>query len=438
MLPYHAHAVVHLGALDPPDEAIALVRPLEAASDDPTVLAAEADALRRDARRGARGARREARPAVPARARRRRGEGLPLRRAASLLLGVLATVALLAIARPASAHTIGISRGEYTPGGPRVRVTLTLRGDEAATATPGLDANGDGHVTAAEVDRARASLKAAFIDPLAIDADGARCTPALDDATFDAPDGIRLSATYACPRAAAHLHLRFGFLDRMPAAHRHLATVHLPRGDVDTLAVLARPDVDVDTGAAASVGFVSMLRGGVEHILTGADHLAFLLALVLSCTLATERKARVGALVAMLSAFTVGHTGSLAVATLGGFAPRPRLVEPLVALSVAYVGAENLVTRSVRHRWMLTLLFGFVHGFAFAGGLLPLGLPRAQLPGALFAFNLGVEVGQLLVLALLLPPLAVFASRAWYPPMARGLSAAIVLVGVLWFVQRVA
>jgi hypothetical protein len=78
-----------------------------------------------------------------------------------------------------------------------------------------------------------------------------------------------------------------------------------------------------------------------------------------------------------------------------------------------------------------------VHGFAFAGGLLPLGLPRAQLPLALFGFNLGVEAGQLLVLALVLPPLVLLRSRAWYPKTARALSAGIALAGLLWFVQRV-
>jgi hypothetical protein len=129
---------------------------------------------------------------------------------------------------------------------------------------------------------------------------------------------------------------------------------------------------------------------------------------------------------------------SLAIATLGGFAPGALFVEPAVALSVAYVGAENVFVRSVGHRWMLTLPFGFVHGFAFAGGLLPLGLPRSQFPTALFAFNLGVEAGQLVVLALLLPPLAALRSREWYGSAARLLSAAIVLAGVAWFIQRIA
>jgi hypothetical protein len=268
---------------------------------------------------------------------------------------------------------------------------------------------------------------------------------------------VRVLATYACPRAPRRLHLRFRFLDRLPADHRHLAAVHLEDGRVvQELALVARPEVDVDVAPGAgesSSGFGSLLRAGVGHILTGADHLAFLLALVLGGTLlgrgpgggAGSRtdlaalRARAGALVAMLTAFTVGHSASLALATLAGFAPGARWVEPAVALSVAYVGAENLWARGFRHRWLLTLPFGFVHGFAFAGGLLPLGLPRERLPAALFAFNLGVELGQLGVLAVMLPvPLLL---RVFAPRIGRGvavvLSVMIVAAGAVWFVQRV-
>jgi hydrogenase/urease accessory protein HupE len=359
------------------------------------------------------------------------------RRALARIAAALCTLLVLLVPEVASAHVIGLSRGEYTPEGSRVRAELTMRSDDAALAVPGLDADGDGHVTAPELEAAHGPLTIAFVEGLTVEADGEPCHGSLDEAALDAPDGIRLHATYACRDAPSRLRLGFRFLDRMPSDHRHLATVHLARGDVDALAVLARPTVDVDVGGGASSGFVSLLRGGIEHILTGADHLAFLLALVLGGTLVADRRMRVGSLVAMLTAFTVGHSASLAIATLGGFAPGPRFVEPAVALSVAYVGAENLFTRSVRHRWMLTLPFGFVHGFAFAGGLLPLGLPRAQLPLALLGFNLGVEAGQLLVLALVLPPLVLLRSRAWYPRTAHVLSAAIALAGVLWFVQRV-
>lgn len=100
----------------------------------------------------------------------------------------------------------------------------------------GLDADGDGRVSTEELARARPATKAALLDPLTLTADGEPCVAALDDAALDPPECVRLRATYACPRAPSRLHLRFGFLDRMPPDHRHLATVHLPKGDIDVLA----------------------------------------------------------------------------------------------------------------------------------------------------------------------------------------------------------
>ena len=375
-------------------------------------------------------------------------------RDARWVVALLSAVLLLSAARVARAHLIGLSRSEYEPNEAAIHAQLAFRVDDVALAIPALDANRDGQVTQAEISQAKAAIGAMFVGAIAVIADGRRCDARLDEASLDATDGLRLKATYLCAQSPRRLHLRFGFLERMPEGHRHLATVRLPggRGDVDALATLARPEMDVDVGnAEASAGFGSLLRSGVEHILTGADHLAFLLALVLGATLASSaRMARSGgdlgfcasvrarSLIAMLTAFTVGHSVSLAVATLGGFAPEPRLIEPAVALSVAYVGAENVFAGGVRHRWMLTLPFGVVHGFAFAGGLIPLGLPRVQLPGAVLAFNLGVEAGQLMVLAVLLVPIALVRSRDWYPRLARVLSIAIALLGVAWFFERMA
>jgi hypothetical protein len=360
---------------------------------------------------------------------------------AEIALVAAVMTGLLGFAGTADAHTMGVSTGDYTLVGTRLRAEIVLGAGETALAVPGLDANGDGRVTQTEVDRAATALQASFFDPLEVLADGARCKPTLEGAVLDPSDSLRLRGAFECPAVPIRLHLHFGFLDRMPSNHRHLATAHVAGGDVETLAVFTRPDLDVLVAGAPSHGFLSLVRGGIEHILSGADHLAFLLALVLGGTLvAREEKkfTQLGPLLAMLTAFTVGHSVSLAVAALGGFAPSARFVEPAVALSVAYVGAENLFARTVRHRWLLTFPFGLVHGFAFAGGLLPLGLPRGQLPAALFAFNLGVEAGQLLVLVVLLPPLAWLRSSAWYPRAARALSAVIVLAGIVWFFQRIA
>jgi hydrogenase/urease accessory protein HupE len=116
----------------------------------------------------------------------------------------------------------------------------------------------------------------------------------------------------------------------------------------------------------------------------------------------------------------------------------PRIVEPAIALSIAYVGIENLFVKDGSKRWRITFPFGLIHGFGFASALQELELPRAQLPAALFAFNCGVEIGQLGVLAVILPLVLLARKNAWVRD--RGVKIAslgIALAGVTWFVARV-
>ena len=141
-----------------------------------------------------------------------------------------------------------------------------------------------------------------------------------------------------------------------------------------------------------------------------------------------------------MTAFTAAHSLTLIVSTL-----RPGLlgtswVEPAIALSIAYVGVENLVRGAPRGRWLLVFAFGLVHGLGFSSVLREIGLPARGLVLSLLAFNLGVELGQLAVVSLVLPLVLVAARRR---PVAferwglRGGSAAIALAGVVWFVLRV-
>jgi hydrogenase/urease accessory protein HupE len=170
---------------------------------------------------------------------------------------------------------------------------------------------------------------------------------------------------------------------------------------------------------------------GFEHILSGYDHLAFLLGLALGAR-------RIRSLITTVTAFTLAHSLTLSCAALGWFALPSWLVEPAIALSVAYVGAENLLVRGAKQRYRLTFLFGLIHGFGFASALREVELPRKALPFALGAFNLGVEFGQLALLAAALP--LVFWLRR-YEFCARralpGLSLVVAAAGLVWFVARV-
>jgi hypothetical protein len=184
--------------------------------------------------------------------------------------GCIALAVLLA-AGSAVAHTIGLSTGSYQLNGAHVRATITVRTDDAALAVSGLDSNGDGTVSELEVARARPALQADFVDALSVEADGEPCHATLDEVTTEPPDGLRMNAVYDCPKEpASTVRFRFGFLDRLRRDHRHLATVHMAGGDVESLILPSQPELVVRVGEGGSHGFGSLLRAGILHILTGS------------------------------------------------------------------------------------------------------------------------------------------------------------------------
>jgi hydrogenase/urease accessory protein HupE len=182
-------------------------------------------------------------------------------------------------------------------------------------------------------------------------------------------------------------------------------------------------------------GDTSMLRFlflGVEHILTGYDHLAFLLALLLGGG-SLRRNAKI------ITSFTVAHSLTLAFATLGLISIPAAIVEPVIAASIVFVGLENLFRRRVAARWLVTFVFGLVHGLGFASALRELGIGglgvRAAIP--LVSFNLGVELAQVAIAALVLPLVWRLERRADFAPKyVPALSLAITFAGVYWFLIR--
>lgn len=171
---------------------------------------------------------------------------------------------------------------------------------------------------------------------------------------------------------------------------------------------------------------------GIEHILLGIDHLAFLFGLVLL-------GGRLRPILLMVTAFTVAHSITLALAVLGVWTPSPDIIEPMIALSVAYVGVENWFVKDAEKRWRITFPFGLVHGFGFAGALGEIALPSSQVPIALVTFNLGVEAGQVAVLAAVLPIVLYARKKEWFRVGGvKALSALVVVAGGFWFVTRVA
>jgi hydrogenase/urease accessory protein HupE len=167
---------------------------------------------------------------------------------------------------------------------------------------------------------------------------------------------------------------------------------------------------------------------GIEHILTGYDHLAFLMSLVIATTAARS-------LIGIVTSFTIAHSLTLVLATFGLVALPSRIVESAIALSIAYVAFENLVHVRTMKRYRITFVFGLLHGFGFSNVLRDMQLPRSELALSLFTFNAGVEIGQVLFVLTMYPLLSFIALSRW-PRFRPAVSAAVLCVGVYWFVQR--
>ncbi len=298
------------------------------------------------------------------------------------------------------------------PSGPAEELRLAHAGNQAST------------------ERVLALLR----DKFTFSNDGHACAAGpgyLDRSQFTA-ERVTLVLAYACPPPVRRLTIRDDVFDAFGPDHHTLARIDLPGASEqfaftpDTRAAEFRVTAKAQ-GPRWSGSFFLL---GIEHILSGYDHLLFLLGLLL----------RGGGLVSLLkivTAFTVAHSVTLALAVLDIVALPDRLVESVIALSIAYIAAENLFLRQApSQRWIVSFLFGLVHGFGFASALRELGLPRSGLIMSLFGFNLGVEAGQAMVVAIVFPPLLMLRRTPWEGRLVLSSSLAILLLGLVFLVER--
>ncbi len=281
-----------------------------------------------------------------------------------------------------------------------------------------------------------------------------------------------------------------GFLEAVPG-HLHLARLHSAQGRVvERVFVQGSSEQTLELAGAASAlagaGFADYVRLGLEHIATGADHLVFLLALLLLSASFVE-------VATIVTGFTVAHSVTLALGVLGVVTPLPSAIEALIGLSIVIVALENFALTSgratrrgialalgagvaaaaiaaafgalavppsallgvglfalcslglleraespARLRWLVAFVFGLIHGFGFAGTLAEIGLPPGRVAPALFGFNLGVELGQLAIVAVAWPCLRAAlrgepARRRFWIQLG---SSPILAAGLYWFLRR--
>jgi hypothetical protein len=393
------------------------------------------------------------------------------------LFGSLLLLAAAAAATPAFAHTRSESHSAWTLDGPLVHLTFSAADLEAGRIPKGGGRPDD------------AALIAYLAPRVGATASGRPCRASRPPRIVPAATGFRRAEfEYLC-RSTDDMQLRStAFFDLVPS-HVNLAQVQRPDGEF-VEEVLTSDHASIELRGAGgnglrNAGFLEFVRMGIMHIFTGVDHMAFLVGLVL-----ISRRLR--DLVFVVTGFTIGHSLTLALAVTGVIRPHAEFIDALVALTIALIGAENIVVASRRPRvvalWtggslalmalmrlagigllppllligsamfaayylmvsghlrdagrirlVVTLVFGLIHGFGFAADLLESRLPPDKLAQILLGFNLGVEAGQLSIVILLTAAVALLARLKWSLPrpiVVDVTASLLVAIGTYWFIGR--
>jgi hydrogenase/urease accessory protein HupE len=251
-------------------------------------------------------------------------------------------------------------------------------------------------------------------------------------------DGVVFRNTFSCRSVAGDIVYRSTVLTATDPNARQVVLIGL--GDNAPQALLDASNTTVTLSAPApSLGSTMQryLITGIEHIFLGYDHIAFLIAVVLWAR-------RLVPVIKIVTAFTIAHSITLSLAALNIVVIPSAIVEPAIAASIVYVAMQNFFSRDIDRRWRVTFAFGLVHGFGFAGALREAGLPANAVVTALAAFNVGVEIGQVVIVSIAVPLLialdrllAVDRSKpVRAASLVYGLSGLIAVLGGYWFVTR--
>jgi hypothetical protein len=353
---------------------------------------------------------------------------------------------MLAVVLPAHAHKPSDSylnlhvQGEQIEG----QWDIALRDLDFALS---LDQNGDGQLTWDEVRTRHADITTYALATLSLSTTQGPCaiTPGenlVDHHTDGAYNVLRFRA--ACPAALDQLTVAYGLFAAIDPQHKGL--LRLTHGSTTQTGIFepARARQTLSLSSPDRLGqFATYVRNGVWHIWIGFDHILFLLSLLLPAVMLGRHGAPSATLqesfidvVKVVTAFTLAHTLTLTLASLSLISLPSRLVESAIAASVVLAAVNNIYPLLRGKRPLAAFVFGLIHGFGFAGVLIDLGLPQGALALSLLGFNLGVEIGQLCIVALFLPVAFMLRSTWFYRQLLSGGSALIAVLAAVWFVER--
>ena len=348
-------------------------------------------------------------------------------------------LALLLVSGMAHAHKPSDSYLVLAADGKELRGQwdIALRDLEYAI---GLDADGDGAITWGELRKKQSEVAAYAFARFTVRDCKIKPGAMLVDEHTDGGYAV-LQFTADCGEALPRrLELEYSLFADLDPTHRGLLRAQFGEQTVTGVLGPDQPRLSLDPeGRTRLEQFFDYAREGVWHIWIGFDHVLFLLSLLLPAVLSAPRFAPAfWEVFRVVTAFTVAHSITLALASLSVVSLPSRLVESAIAASVVLAALNNLFPVVQRGRWLVAFTFGLIHGFGFASVLTELGLPKESLLLALVGFNLGVEAGQLCIVAAFLP-IAYTLRDSWIyrRVVVVGGSALIVAIAALWMIERV-
>jgi hypothetical protein len=364
-----------------------------------------------------------------------------------MMRNLLAMLILMCAAvLPAHAHKPSDSYLALEVSGDRIegQWDIALRDLDVAIA---LDDDGDGQLTWAEIRRRHQAIAAYAMNGLTLSSSKGACTVTADANLIDRhTDGaynvLRFHAV--CPQALDALTINYTLFAGIDPQHKGL--LRLTHAGSTQTAIFeparARQTLSM-SGPDRLAQLAAYVRNGMWHIWIGYDHILFLLSLLLPAVMLGKHgapseslKASLVDVVKVVTAFTLAHSLTLTLASLSLISLPSRLVESAIAASVILAAVNNIYPLLRGRRPLAAFVFGLIHGFGFASVLIDLGLPQGALALSLFGFNLGVEIGQLCIVALFLPLAFVLRGTWFYRRLLSSGSVLIALVAAVWLVER--
>jgi hypothetical protein len=304
-----------------------------------------------------------------------------------------------------------------------------------------LDTNADGKITWGEIRSNEAAIAAKALQGISLSHGNQTCPLTDTETLIDTHGGetyLVMPFSMQCPTTTGPLTIAYHQLFAIDAQHRGLVTVATD-GNTQTFVMSPESQSVTVSSTGVTANFVSFIKHGVHHLLTGYDHMLFLLTLLLAAAMqnrTTGVRAAIFEATKVVTAFTLSHSLTLGLAATGLVTIPVPLTESLIAITIALAAVNNLWPVVRGRIWLLALCFGLIHGLGFANVLTDLGLPTAGLLKALLAFNLGIEAGQLAMVFMALPLLVLVTQSRRSVKVIPLANIAIALIGTAWFTDR--